>query len=448
MKPLLSLVILIGLLGAAEVHAQKLPFSSNPPHDARVRDWLEARLSGWVETYKHLHAHPELSLQEKETAALVARELTKVGYSVQTQVGGHGVVGLLRNGAGPTLMIRGDMDGLPVIEDTGLPYASKVRVKNDEGVTVGVMHACGHDVHVTNLLATAAFMAEHRQLWAGTLMIVAQPAEELGQGSSNMIADGLFKRFPRPDYALALHVSPQLAAGRVGYVSGWAFANVDSVDIAIHGRGGHGARPHQANDPIVTAAHLVTALQTLVSRRVDPQEAGVVTVGSFHGGTKHNVIPDSAHLQLTVRSYSDATRSELIDGIRQLARDVCRAFECAKPPTIRVKDNYTPAVYNDPGLTERAVGVFRAVLGADAVEAMKPTMGGEDFARYARQLKVPGLLFRLGAVAPAALERSRRKGGPPLPSLHSSRFAPDAARTLETGVRATANLALELLRKP
>lgn len=437
----------LALSGVTHAAAQ-LPFSSSPPHDTHVQAWLKQALPRWVDTYQHLHANPELSLHEEKTAALVARDLKAAGFAVHTGIGGHGVVGLLDNGRGPTLMIRGDMDGLPVIEQTGVPYASNVRVKNDAGVEVGVMHACGHDVHVTNLLATATFLAEHRQLWAGRLMIVAQPAEELGQGASNMIGDGLFERFGRPDYALALHVSPEVEAGRVGYVGGWAFANVDSVDITIHGRGGHGARPHQASDPIVAAAHLVTALQTLVSRRVDPQESAVVTVGSFHAGTKHNVIPDSAHLQLTVRSYSDETRALLIDGIAQLARDVCKSFQCTKPPTVQVKDNYTPAVYNDPELAEHAARVFRSVLGEGNVQLMKPTMGGEDFARYPRQLKVPGLLFRLGAVSTAALKRSQRKGGPPLPSLHSSKFAPDPEPTLRTGVRAMGNLALSLLRKP
>lgn len=449
MSARLPLIVLVTLAATAvDVQAGPPQLNTDAPHDARVQAFVSKGLPTWLATYQHLHAHPELSLHEAQTAALVQRELRKAGYEVHGSIGGHGVVGLLKNGRGPTLLIRGDMDALPVTEQTGLPYASTVRVKNDAGKTVGVMHACGHDVHVANLLGTAQLMASHRELWTGTLMIVAQPAEELGQGSSNMIAAGLFSRFPKPDYVLALHVAPELAAGRVAVVPGWAFANVDSVDITVFGRGGHGAYPHRANDPIVTAAHLVTSLQTLVSRRLDPQQPGVVTVGSFHGGTKHNVIPDQAHLQLTVRSYSETARRKLLDGIAQLARDTCKAFQCSKPPVVNIKQNHTPAVYNDPALTEAAAALFRNVLGGEAVERARPTMGGEDFARYARHLGVPGLMFRLGTVSPAAAKRSRKKSAPPLPSLHSSRFAPDAERALRTGVRAMSNLALSILRKP
>ena len=436
------------LVLAAPVDAQRDPETGfDAAHRSAVSSFVKRELPALIKTYRHLHQNPELSLQEEQTAAYVAQQLGDAGFQVTRGVGGHGVVGLLSNGKGPTVMIRGDMDGLPVTEKTGLPFASRKRVTREDGGEVGVMHACGHDVHVTNLLGTARLLASHRTLWAGTLMIVAQPAEELGRGALAMMSDGLFKRFAKPDYTLALHVDSGVEAGKVAIVSGWAAANVDAVEITVFGRGGHGARPHQANDPVVTAAYLVTSLQTLVSRRVDPQAAAVVTVGSFHAGHKGNVIPDSAKLQLTVRSYSDAVRNVLIDGIRQLAADVCKAHRCPKPPKVSIREAYTPAVYNDPGLAARAGAVFRAALGEQALGAVAPTMGGEDFGRYSRALKVPGLLFRLGAVAPRDMKRSRRKGSP-LPSLHSSRFAPDAERALRTGVQAMGHLALALFAPP
>ncbi|MGD8860265.1 MAG: amidohydrolase [Myxococcales bacterium] len=445
---LLPLIPLLAACAPTTALADPIATRHRATHDAATSGYVDAHLASWLETYRELHAHPELSLHEERTAARVAASLREVGYEVTAGVGGHGVVGVMKNGPGKTLMIRGDMDALPVVEQTGLPYASETRVKGDSGQQVGVMHACGHDIHVTNLLATAAFMAGHRKLWRGTLVILAQPAEELGQGARDMIDDRLFERFPRPDYTLALHVDPGIVAGHVGLVPGWAAANVDSVDVTLHGRGGHGARPHQAVDPVVAASYLVTALQTLVSRRVDPQAPAVVTVGSIHAGTKHNVIPDSAHLQITVRSYSDGVRAQLLDGIRQLARDVCAAHRCPRPPEVTVKDDYTPAVYNDPDLAAAAERVFTATLGDDAVERVVPTMGGEDFGRYSRQLGVPGLLFRLGAVEPVRFARHERGEGEPLPSLHSSKFAPDAERALRTGIRATANLALALLSRP
>jgi hippurate hydrolase len=263
-----------------------------------------------------------------------------------------------------------------------------------------------------------------------------------------MLEDGLFRRFPRPDYTLALHVESGLPAGTLGYTSGWAMANVDSVDITFFGRGGHGARPDQAIDPIVAASHFVTALQTLVSRRVPPQQAAVVTVGSFHAGTKHNVIPDQARLQLTVRSYTDAVRGQLLDGIAQLARDSCRTFQCPRAPEVQIREEYTPAVYNDPELTARAVALFSDLYGADRVVEREPSMGGEDFGRYARELGVPGLLYRVGTQDPDKYRASLEPGGEPLPSVHSSRFAPLAEPTLETAVRSMSLLALDLLARP
>ncbi|MEE3329985.1 MAG: amidohydrolase [Myxococcota bacterium] len=423
-----------------------LPSIASETDDAFVRQWVASELDEIEMLYRELHASPELSRQEHATAARVAAALEAAGYEVTTGVGETGVVGVLRNGEGPTLLIRGDMDGLPVREETGLSYASRVRASGSGGVEVGVMHACGHDVHTSNLIASAELLAvaAASNRWSGTLVIVAQPAEEIGWGALAMIEDGLFERFPVPDVAIALHVDGDFAAGDVAITPGWAAANVDSVDITLYGRGGHGARPHQAVDPIVAAAHLVTALQTLVSRRVAPQDPAVVTVGSIHGGTKSNVIPDEVKLQLTVRSYSDEVRSQLMDGIAQLAADTCRTFECTRPADVVSKENYTPAVFNDVALSGRARVLFIELLGADHVHEKAPGMGGEDFGRFPRLLEIPGLQYRLGTADPEALAAAR-EAGETLPSLHSSRYAPLARPTLETGVRTLTNLALAIL---
>lgn len=409
--------------------------------------WAGDHLDQLVATYRDLHANPELSLNEVRTASVAAEHLRAAGFEVLTGVGGHGVVGLLHNGDGPTVLIRGDMDALPVVEQTGLPYASHQRVRRRDGSEVGVMHACGHDLHLSNLLGTAELLAALRDRWQGTLVIVAQPAEELGKGALMMIRDGLFDRIPTPDFALAMHVASDLPAGEIGYVSGWAAANVDTVNITIYGRGGHGARPQEANDPIVTAAALVTALQTLVSRRVAPSDTAVVTVGSFHAGTKSNVIPDKAELALTVRSYGDEVRKTLLDGIRQLADGICQAFACPQPADVWVNPDATPAVYNDPQLAERAAGVLQGLLGDGKVYRIPATMTGEDFGRYSRAGGFPGLLLRIGAVEPGQW-RSAKEAGNPLPALHSSRFSPDARATLATSLRAMTTLALDLLGGP
>lgn len=440
-----SLVLLILVL--AWPHTGRA--QPSPPaavFDATVQRWLDASLDGWVALYRKLHAKPELSNQERETAALVASELQRFGYEVTSGVGGFGVVGVLRNGPGSTLLLRGDMDALPVQEQTGLPYASRVQADNG-GERVSVMHACGHDVHVSNLLASAAFLGQHRALWSGTLLIVAQPAEEVGEGAARMIEGGLFKRFARPDFALALHVEPELRAGQVGATSGWAAANVDSLDLTFFGRGGHGAQPQAAVDPVVMAAHFVTAVQTLISRRNDPQQPAVITIGSIHGGTRYNIIPDSVALQLTVRSYADDVRERLLDGIGQLARDLATSFGAPRPPQLTIKERYTPAVYNDPALTASSLRVLATALGEKALANTRPTMGGEDFGLYGKTLKVPSVLLRLGATPEAVQRASQRPNGPSVPALHSSRFAPDAPLALRTGVRSVVAVALSLLSK-
>jgi hippurate hydrolase len=412
----------------------------NPATEA----WIAQHLNPLLDTYRQIHANPELSLYEEKTAELAATALRNAGYQVQTGIGGYGVVGILSNGDGPTVLIRGDMDALPVTETTGLPYASTARAVTPEGLEIGVMHACGHDMHVTNLIGSATLLADLRDQWRGTLVILAQPAEELGKGALNMLNDGLLQRIPMPDYARALHGSPEVPAGTSGYVSGGTAANVDTVKITIHGRGGHGARPNEANDPIVTAAQLVTALQTLVSRRLSPIDAAVVTVGSFHGGSKANIIPERVDLALTVRSYTNEARRTVLDGIRQLTDGICQAFACPKPADIWINPDATPAVYNDPALTARAVAVLQQDLGAGQVTEIKATLTGEDFGRYTIAGGFPSLLIRVGTVN-LDVWRQAKATNTPLPGLHSSLYAPDPKPTLLTSLRATAAIALDLL---
>jgi hippurate hydrolase len=415
---------------------------------ATIDRHIDESVSQWIAFYKTCHSHPELSLHEEQSAARLAKVFKDAGMDVTSGVGGYGVVGVLANGKGPTLLIRGDMDALPVVEETGLPYASKATFTNSDGSKVGVMHACGHDVHQTVLAGTAKTLAAMQDEWAGTIVFIAQPAEEIGQGARLMIEDGLFKRFPRPDRCIALHVSHQLKVGTVGYTSGWAFANVDSVNVTIYGKGGHGSAPHTTVDPIATAAQVVLALQTIVSRRIDPREAGVVTVGSIHAGTKHNIIPNEAHLQLTVRSYKDEVRKTLLDSIRQITTDVAKSARCPRPPKVEILDgDFTPASYNDPELTSHALEVFKEILGADNALEQPPTMGGEDFGRFAKYLGVPGFMFWLGAVDEERFAAAQVAGGEPLPSTHSAKFRVDPEPCIRTGVRSMSALALSLLRR-
>lgn len=418
------------------------------------------------ELYRHLHANPELSLKESETSALLAGELESLGFIVTTGlgedwvnakaerdqgevrdgVGGYGVVGVLENGDGPTVLIRADMDALPVHERTDLPFASTVTDITWTGVESGVMHACGHDVHMTSWVGTARNLAARRDEWSGTLIMIAQPAEEIGLGAQAMLADGLFERFPLPDYNLALHVSASAPSGTVAYSPGFALANVDSVDIIVRGVGGHGAYPHTTRDPVIVAAHIVTALQTLVARNIDPQTPAVVTVGAIEAGSKHNIISDEAHLKLTVRSYDDETRALLLDGIERIARGQAATFG-APDPTITVESDFTPSTYNDPELTARAMSAIAVEIGADNVRQVPPVMGGEDFSQYGRTGEnVPSLIFWLGAVEPETWERAQG-GALQLPSLHSPFFAPHAEPTIETGVAAMTAAALELFNE-
>lgn len=416
---------------------------------AEVAKRIGAEFPSLFELYKHLHAHPELSFMEKNTAERIAEELRKAGLSVTQNVGGHGVVGMMKNGEGPTVLVRCDLDALPVKENTGLPFASQYKMTDEQGNEVFTMHACGHDIHMTSFVGTARILAGMKDRWKGTLVMIGQPAEERGGGAKAMLADGLFERFPLPDYCVALHVSSAMASGMVGYAEGYALANVDSVDIKIFGVGGHGAYPQSTKDPILLAAQTIVALQAIVSREIAPIEPAVVTVGSIHGGTKHNVIPEEVDLQLTVRSYSDETREKLLDAIKRIARGqaISAGLPEDKLPVVTVKDEFTPSTYNDPALTRRLAKTFKTWLGEGNAVERQPVMGGEDFGRYGRtKEKLPIFMFWLGAVSPESVKRSIATGGT-LPSLHSSIFAPDSEPTIKTGVTAMSAAVLELLGK-
>nr|WP_229773419.1 amidohydrolase [Iodidimonas muriae] len=420
------------------------PLAAQSQTDAEIHKAVASDYVYLENLYTHLHANPELSFQEANSAARMTEELQSLGFEVTPNVGGHGLVGVLKNGEGPTLLIRADMDALPVQEMTGKPYASSVTAVEQNGQDVHVMHACGHDVHMTVFVGTARRLAAMKDQWSGTLVMIGQPAEERGAGAKAMISDGLFQRFPRPDYNIALHVSSSLEAGRIAYVPGFALANVDSVDITVKGVGGHGAYPHSTKDPIVLASQIVMGLQTIASREVNPQDSVVVTVGSIHGGAKHNVISDQVKMQLTVRSYSDETRAHVLNAIERIAHNTARAFGLPGDllPVVEVKDEYTPATYNDPQLTNRLAKALSDHLGAENVVESNPVMGGEDFGRYGRE-GIPSVIFWLGAVEPERVAAARR-GEISLPSLHSPYFAPLPEPTIKTGVAAMTHAAFTL----
>jgi len=408
------------------------------------QEWVDTNMASLVKTYQWLHSHPEVSYEEKETANKLAQFWKKSGYDVTKNVGGYGVVGMLRNGEGPTLMLRCDMDALPVTEQTPLPFASTKTIELNGGIKTGVMHACGHDVHMTNLIGVAQYLAEHVSLWSGTLMLVGQPAEERGGGAKAMLRDGIFERFAKPDYALAIHVCSKTPSGLVSVLPGFALANVDSVDITVKGRGGHGSAPHTTSDPIVQAASLVMSLQTIVSREVKPIEPAVLTVGSIHGGTKHNVIGDECRLQITVRTYSDEVRQQVLAAIQRQAKAVAVLYD-APQPSIHIGEG-TPSLENDEQLAARMRQVFEDTIGEDNVICDEPSMGGEDFSRYGKA-GIPILLYRVGSVEKLRLDRFANMQLPP-PSLHSSTYYPDIDLTLRTGIQTMTAAALDLLKKP
>jgi amidohydrolase len=396
--------------------------------------------------YIDLHRNPELSMKEQRTSARMAEELRKVGYEVTTGVGGTGVVGVLRNGKGPTVLLRTELDALPVEEKTGLPYASNATGVNPQGQTVPVMHACGHDVHMAGWTGAAALLARMKDRWRGTVLMIAQPAEETVQGARAMIKDGLFVRFPKPDFAVAVHDSSDLPAGKVYFVPGPAMASVDSVDVTIFGRGGHGALPNTTVDPVVIAARTVLAFQTLISREKDPLEPAVLTVGSIHGGTKYNIIPDEVKLQITLRTFNPEVRQSLLSGIERVAKAEAAAARAPKEPVVKVSESQD-LTYNDPALTKRLAAALAKQLGAENVQEKRPEMVAEDFGEFGKAAGVPSVQLRVGAVEPSKYEAAM-KAGTPLPSLHSSGFAPDRERTIKAAATVLTLSALELLAKP
>ena len=414
-----------------------------------VSDKVSADLPKLMALYKDLHAHPELSGFEVNTAAKLAKRAKALGFDVTEKVGGTGVVAVLKNGPGPVVMIRADMDGLPVIEQTGLPFASKERATTEDGIESGVMHACGHDTHMTSWVGTAQALTSMKDEWSGTLVMILQPAEERGKGARDMLADGLYERFPKPDYALAFHDSAGLPAGTIGYTPEFALANVDSVDVIVKGAGGHGAYPHTTKDPIVLASRIVTSLQTLVSRELDPQDAAVVTVGSFHAGAKHNIISDQATLLLTVRSYSDETRQTLLDGIARIAKGeaIAAGMPEALMPEVNIKDEYTPATYNTPEFTHKMAELFTQRFGEKRVIETPAVMGGEDFSRFYRADKqIESLIFWVGGVNQEDWDTAKEEGTS-LPSLHSPYWAPKADAVITTATEALTTAALHILQK-
>jgi len=417
-----------------------------------------SELPSLLAIYKDIHSHPELSTREEKTSALVAKELRATGCEVTENFGKYdnpnlkcyGVVGIMKNGTGPTVLVRTDMDALPVEEDTGLPYASKVTAKGDDGREVHVMHACGHDAHMSAFIGTARALQRLKDRWSGTIEFIGQPAEETAGGARALLKAGLYNRFGKPDFALGFHDKADLQTGHIGVTPGYTYANVDSVDVTVRGVGGHGAYPHKTKDPIVLAAEMINAWQTIASRENNPLDPIVVTVGSIHGGTKHNIIPDEVKMQLTVRTYKSEVRDRVLKAIDQIAKGIASAggVPAERAPIVDVlKDQFTPATYNNPDLTKRLVGVWKNVLGADNVEIVDPTMGGEDFAEYSLpDHSIPAVDFHIGAVDPEKIARFKREGKE-LPSLHSSKFAPVPEPTIRVGIIGMTSAVLDLMKK-
>ena len=420
------------------------------PAAAQLREAVAKDLPSLLTLYRDLHANPELSMQEVRTPAKLAAEAKRLGFQVTTGVGKTGVVAVMKNGSGPVLMLRADMDGLPVIEQTGLPYASKLKATSRAGVESGVMHACGHDIHMTSWVGAARRLAATKDRWSGTLVMILQPGEETGEGAKAMLADGLYTRFPKPTHAIAFHDAAALPAGMIGYSPGYALANVDSVDIDVRGIGGHGAYPHTTRDPIVLASRIVTGLQMLVSRENDPQSPAVVTVGSFHAGAKHNIISDNAQLLLTVRSYSAETRKLLLDGIRRVARGeaIAAGMPEDRMPVVTVREaEYTPATFNTEALTTSTVAALTGAFGAARVIKVPAVMGGEDFSLFhLADKRIESLIFWVGGTPRAQYDKA---GGDPakLPSLHSPFWAPDPEPTIATATEAMVVAAMGVLGK-
>lgn len=432
------------MLAAAAVFAATLTLPALAQEDmsaALQSDW-DAHLRP---LYEHFHANPELSFMEVETAARLAGELRDAGYEVTENIGRTGVVAVMENGEGPVVLTRADMDGLPVREQTGLDYASTVIGEDRMGNAFPVMHACAHDTHMTALVGAARWMSENREAWSGTLVLIGQPAEEVGLGAYAMLEEGLYERFPTPDAVVSHHTWGYVPAGQIRYVPGFAMANVDTVDLRIRGIGAHGASPHLGRDPVVLGSQIVMALQTLVSRELSPFDTGVVTVGAFNAGTKHNIISDEAHLQITVRSYTDEVRERLLSGIERIARGTAMAAGLPEDlmPVMEIDEIYTPALYNDPALSDRAGAVLTQRFG-DAVDTASPVTGGEDFARYGRtEDDVPIFMFWVGGSPQSVWEAAQAEGETP-PANHSPFYHPDAESAVTLAAEGMTLIALDL----
>src|SRR6184192_602537 len=443
-----SLIFLPSILLPALAFAQQTPQSPT-----------EAELTSLLAIYKDIHAHPELSMHEERSAAIVAKELKAAGYQVTERVGKYdkasvtcfGVVGVMKNGAGPIVLVRTDLDALPVHEETGLPYASTVTTKNDEGKAVPVMHACGHDTHIAAFIGTARALAKLKDQRHGTIVFVAQPAEETGNGARALLKGGLYDRFGKPDFARGFHDKADLQTGLIGVTEGYTSANVDSVDVTVRGVGGHGGYPHKTKDPIVLSAEMINAWQTIASRENNPLDPVVITVGSIHGGTKHNIIPDEVKMQLTVRTYKQDVRDRVLAAIERIAKGIATTagVPADHAPEVHVeKDQYTPATYNNPELTKRVTAALKTALGNDNVIPKDPTMGGEDFSEYSLpDHSIPAFMFNVGAVDPAKVVESKKPGAAPLPSLHSSKFAPVPEPTIRTGLIGMTSAVLDLMKR-
>jgi hippurate hydrolase len=434
----------------------------NSPDKAIIDKAAEASIDALIDrespalaTYKMLHAQPELSYREEKTSAFVAAQLRALGFTVTDHIGkyarpelkGYGVAGVFKNGAGPTILVRTDMDALPVAEETGLAYASRVKTKNANGEEVSVMHACGHDVHITSFLGTAKLLLQLKDQWHGTLLLIGQPAEETGLGAKAMLGDNLYGRIGKPYYALALHDNATLAFGKIGYTAGYALASADSVNVTIRGIGGHGAAPQNTKDPIVVAAQFVMALQTIISREDSPLDPAIVTVGSIHGGTKHNIIPNEVKLQLTVRTYKAEVRTRILASIERIAKGLAIAAGIPPElaPTVELDTLPLESTYNNPELTMKLAKAWERNLGADNVMQIPPAMVSEDFGAFSLDHQIPTTIFWVGAVDPAKIEQSRQSNMP-LPSLHSSKFAPVPEPTIRTAIKAMTTAVLELMK--
>ena len=430
-------------LAAALLATTAAPVQADP-----IRDRIAAEIPSLMAIYRDLHQNPELSFQEVRSARIMADAARAAGFEVTEKVGKTGVVAVMRNGPGPVVLVRADMDGLPIEEQTGLPYASKARGVSTAGVESGIMHGCGHDTHMAGWIGAARVLAANKDKWSGTLVMIGQPAEEINLGALEMIKDGLLTRWPKPDYTLAFHDSAELPSGTVGVKAGFALANVDSVDITVKGLGGHGAYPHTTKDPIVLASAIVMRLQTLVSRESNPMDPSVVTVGAFHGGAKHNIISDEVKMQLTVRSYSDASRKLLLDGIKRIARAEAQASGLPddRMPVVTIADPYAKATYNTPELAERMRGVLTKRFGAERIANPQPSMAGEDFGEIARAAgpNTQSLILWIGGRPKAELEAAAKEGRQ-LPGLHSPFWAPEADKVISAGAEALVAATLELM---